>query len=97
MMRYRDRWTFMCILLHLWSTMNGITLSDLRRKLGHRVTIEHIDWLEAHKYVHRVQDIDDFRKLNIYLTAKAKPVCKALMDLKYSLPEDLGNEFFGAH
>jgi DNA-binding MarR family transcriptional regulator len=87
----------MRILLHLWSTVNGVTLSDLRRKIGLRVTIEHIDWLEKHKYVRRVQDIDDFRKLNIYLTAKAKPVCKALMDLKYSLPEDLGNEFFRSH
>jgi len=94
-MKYDDGWIFMRILLCLWSTVNGVTLTDIRRKLGLRVTFRHIDWLEKHRYVHRVVDLDDVRKINIYLTAKAKPVCKVLMDLRYALPEDLKHGLFG--
>jgi DNA-binding MarR family transcriptional regulator len=96
-MKYSDKWTFMRILLHLWSTVNGVTLTDLRKEIGMKVTVWHIDWLEKHHYVHRVSDSNDDRRLNIYLTSKAKPVCKALTDLKCALPEDLANELFRAH
>lgn len=94
-MKFTDKWTFMRVLLHLWSTVNGVTLTDLRRKIGHKVTVAHIDWLEQHRYVHRVHDMDDHRQINIYLTVKAKPVCKALYELVDVLPEDLKHELLG--
>jgi hypothetical protein len=78
-MKKRDLQIRMRVLFYLWSTMNGATVSDLCKALGERVTVQHIGWLEKNEYVKRVVDVEDTRKINIYLTSKARPVCKELV------------------
>lgn len=66
------QWPFLRV---LWAE-DGLTQSELaaRVKMRGPTTVAAVDWLERNGFVRRRANPDDQRKVNVYLTAKARRV-----------------------
>lgn len=74
---------------------DGITQRELSRRIGLRepTTVRALKTLEQHKFVRRSPDSDDRRKINVYLTSKARSLVSSLVPMIFEVNEYALNDF----